>query len=236
VTVDDELASYLDALEPAEHPVLAALRARTAAMPVVNVMIVSRPLARLLQLLIQTTGAREVLEVGVFTGYSTLAMALALPPGGRIVAMDVSVPWTKIAREHWESAGVTDRIDLQIAPAQATLDALIAGGRAGQFDFAFVDANKDGYCDYYERCMQLLRPGGLLVADNTLFGGRVVASCTPDAIRAEKPPAPPSLQDLKIAYTEGARRFNALVANDDRADAVLLPALDGVTIVRKRLS
>jgi predicted O-methyltransferase YrrM len=230
----DELASYLEALEPAEHPVLAALRARTAAMPVVGVMLVSRPLARLLQLLVRTTGAREVLEVGVFTGYSTLAMALALPAGGRIIAMDVSIPWTKIAREHWDTAGVADRIDLRIAPAQATLDELIAGGDAGRFDFAFIDANKDGYCDYYERCMLLLRPGGLLVADNTLFGGRVVASCTEEAIRAEHPPAPPSLQDLKVAYTDGARRFNALVAQDDRADVVLLPALDGVTIARKK--
>jgi predicted O-methyltransferase YrrM len=229
---DDELEGYLAALEPVEHPVLAALRARTAAMPVVNVMAVSRPLARLLQLLIRTTGARAVLEVGVFTGYSTLAMALALPADGRIVAMDVSEKWTAIAREYWRDAGVEDRIELRIAPAKDTLDALIASG--GVYDFAFLDANKDGYCDYYERCMQLLRPGGLLVADNTLFGGRVVASCTEEQIRAERPIAPASLQDMKVAYTDGARRFNAMVARDERAEAVLLSALDGVTIARKR--
>lgn len=232
MTEDAELAAYLATLEPPEPPVLAALRERTAAMPVVNVMAVSRPLARLLQLLIRTSGARAVLEVGVFTGYSTLAMALALPADGRIVAMDVSEKWTKIAREAWREAGVDDRIDLRIAPARDTLDALIASG--GTYDLAFLDANKDGYCDYYERCMQLLRPGGLLVADNTLFGGRVVASCTDDAIRGELPKAPPSIQDMKIAYTHGARKFNAMVAHDDRAEAVVLPALDGITIARKR--
>ena len=230
--IDDELAGYLADLEPAEHAVLAALRERTAAMPIVNVMAVSRPLARLLQLLIRTTGARAVLEVGVFTGYSTLAMALALPADGRIVAMDVSEKWTAIAREYWRDAGVADRIELRIAPARDTLDALIAIG--GVYDFAFLDANKDGYCDYYERCMQLLRPGGLLVADNTLFGGRVVASCTEAQIRAERPIVPASLQDMKVAYTDGARRFNAMVASDDRAEAVLLSALDGITIARKR--
>jgi O-methyltransferase len=234
VTTDDELAAYLADLEPPEDPVLAALRARTAAMPVVNVMAVSRPLARLLQLLIRTTGARAVLEVGVFTGYSTLAMAMALPADGRIVAMDVSEKWTAIAREYWRDAGVADRIELRIAPARDTLDDLIANGGVERYDFAFLDANKDGYCDYYERCMQLLRPGGLLVADNTLFGGRVVASCTEEQIRAERPVAPPSLQDMKVAYTDGARRFNAMVAKDERAEAVLLSALDGVTIARKR--
>jgi predicted O-methyltransferase YrrM len=234
VIAGDELAGYLAALEPPEHPALAAIRERTEAMPIVNVMLVSRPLARLLQLLIRTTGARAVLEIGVFTGYSTLAMALALPAGGRIVAMDISEPWTAIAREHWRAAGVDERIELALAPASETLDRLLANGEAGRYDFAFLDANKDGYCDYYERCVHLLRPGALLVADNTLFGGRVVASCTEDAIRAERPVAPPSLQELKIAYTDGARRFNARVAGDERVEAVLLPALDGVTILRVR--
>jgi predicted O-methyltransferase YrrM len=170
----------------------------------------------------------------VFHRLRTLAMAMALPADGRIVAMDVSEKWTAIARESWRDAGVADRIELRIAPAKDTLDALIASGGVERYDFAFLDANKDGYCDYYERCMQLLRPGGLLVADNTLFGGRVVASCTEEQIRAERPVMPASLQDMKVAYTDGARRFNAMVAKDERAEAVLLSALDGVTIARKR--
>jgi predicted O-methyltransferase YrrM len=232
--VSDELAAYLTSVRQPEHPVLAALRERTAAMPIVGVMQVSPTLAQLLQLLIRTSGARQVLEVGVFTGYSTLAMAMALPPGGAIIAMDVSESWTKIAREFWQRAGYDDRIDLRIAPATTTLDALIEAGGAGAYDLAFLDANKDGYCDYFERCMTLLCAGGLLVADNTLFGGRVVPSCTEERIRGEVPVVPPSLQDLRVAYTEGARRFNAMVAKDDRVEVVLLPALDGITLARKR--
>jgi predicted O-methyltransferase YrrM len=227
-----ELEEYLATLRAPEHPVLAALRTRTAAMPIVGVMIISRDLASLLQLLIRAIGARDVLEIGVFTGYSKLAMAMALPPGGKIVAMDVSERWTAIAREHWQRAGYADRIDLRLAPAKDTLDELVA--RGGRYDLAFLDANKDGYGDYWERCMALLRPGGLLVADNTLFGGRVVPSYTEERIRREVPAVPPSLQDQKVAYAAGARRFNALVAQDDRAEAVLLPAFDGVTIARRR--
>ncbi len=227
-----ELEEYLATLRAPEHPVLAALRKRTAAMPVVNVMLVSQELASLLQLLIRSIGARNVIEIGVFTGYSTLAMAMALPPDGKIVAMDLSEKWTAIARDHWQQAGYADRIDLRIAHAKDTLDELVAQG--GRYDFVFLDANKDGYCDYWECGMALLRSGGLLVADNTLFGGRVVPSYTEERIRQEVPVVPPSLQDLKVAYTEGARRFNALVAKDDRAEAVLLPALDGVTIARRR--
>ena len=235
MTESDELARYLASIRQPEHPVLTALRERTAAMPIVGVMQVSPALAQLLQLLIRTAGARRVLEVGVFTGYSTLAMALALPPDGTIVAMDVSEKWTAIAREFWRQAGIPDeRIELRIAPATETLDALIAAGGAGSCDLAFLDANKDGYCDYLERCLVLLRPGGLLVADNTLFGGRVVPSCTEERIRAEVPIVPASLQDLRVAYAEGARRFYALVAADERLEAVLLPALDGITLARRR--
>ncbi|HEY5933184.1 MAG TPA: class I SAM-dependent methyltransferase [Kofleriaceae bacterium] len=230
----DELGPYLASLQPPEHPVLAALRERTAAMPIVGVMQVSPTLAQLLQLLIRTAGARQVLEVGVFTGYSTLAMAMALPPEGKIIAMDVSASWTAIAREFWQRAGLEHCIDLRIGPATETLDELIAAGGAGGHDLAFLDANKDGYCDYFERCLTLLRPGGLLVADNTLFGGRVVPSFTEERIRGEVPIVPPSLQDLRVAYTEGARRFNAMVAKDERVDVVLLPALDGITLARKR--
>jgi O-methyltransferase len=233
--MSDELTRYLASIAQPEHPVLSALRQRTAAMPIVGVMQVSPALAQLLQLLIRTCGARRVLEVGVFTGYSTLAMALALPPDGTIVAMDISEKWTAIGREFWRQAGVPDdRIDLRIAPATETLDALIEAGGAGAYDLAFLDANKDGYCDYFTRCLVLLRAGGLLIADNTLFGGRVVPSCSEERIRAELPIVPASLQDLRVAYADGARRFNAMVAAEDRVDAVLLPALDGITIARKR--
>ena len=230
----DELVQYLASIRPPEHPVLAALRERTAAMPIVGVMQVSPTLAQLLQMMIKTSGARRVLEVGVFTGYSTLAMAMALPPDGSIIAMDVSASWTAIAREFWQRAGYDDRIELRIGPATKSLDDLIAAGGAGAYDLAFLDANKDGYCDYFERCMTLLRPGGLVIADNTLFSGRVVPGYTEERIRAEVPIVPPSLQDMRVAYAEGARRFNAMLATDDRVEVVLLPALDGITLARKR--
>ena len=152
----------------------------------------------------------------MFTGYSSLATALALPPDGRIVACDVSEEWTAIARRYWEQGGVAHKIDLHIAPATSTLDALLGQGQAGTFDLAFIDADKTNYQAYYERALQLLRPGGLVLIDNTLWSGRVAdpAATDPDTV--------------------ALRELNATLLRDERVDLSLLPVGDGLTLALKR--
>ena len=167
-------------------------------------------------LLARLTGARRCIEVGVFTGYSSLAVALALPPDGRIVACDVSEEWTAIARRHWQAAGVDSKIELRLAPAVDTLDAMLAAGEAGRHDLAFIDADKVNYGRYYERVLELLRPGGLVVVDNTLWSGRV---------------ADPAVVD---ADTVALREFNERLHVDERVDLSLVPIGDALTLARKR--
>jgi caffeoyl-CoA O-methyltransferase len=167
-------------------------------------------------LLARLMGARRCLEIGVFTGYSSLAIALALPDDGRIVACDVSEKWTSVARRYWTAAGVAHKIDLRLATAMDTLDHLIVAGAAGTFDFAFIDADKENYVGYYERALQLLRSGGLVVADNTLWSGRVA-----DPENAE-------------ADTVALRHFNELLHADSRVDLSLVPIGDGLSLARKR--
>ena len=167
-------------------------------------------------LLVELMGARNTLEVGTFTGYSALAMALALPNDGRLVACDVSEEWTAIGRPYWEEAGVADKIDLRLAPALETLDALLAEGLAGTFDFAFIDADKEGYEAYFERALELIRPGGLIALDNTLWEGKVLD---------------PQVTDVN---TEAIRRINTKLARDERVTLSLLPIGDGLTLARKR--
>jgi caffeoyl-CoA O-methyltransferase len=167
-------------------------------------------------LLVQLIGASKTLEVGVFTGYSSLRVALALPPNGKIVACDVSEEYTAIARRYWESAGVADKIDLRIAPALDTLDELLAAGQAGTFDFAFIDADKRNYEGYYERSLQLVRPGGLIAIDNVLWAGRVVDS---------------QVQDNQ---TNSIRAFNEKLYEDERVTLSLVPIADGLTLALKR--
>jgi len=191
------------------------LRRETTALPDAR-MLLAPKMNALLALLVQLIGARRMLEVGTFTGYSALAMALALPEGGRILACDVSEEWTAIARRHWKAAGVADRIDLELAPAAETLSALVRDGRAGTFDLAFVDADKASYPDYYEACLVLLRAGGVLVFDNTLWGGAV---------------ADESVTDVD---TVAIRTLNRRIRADARVDACLLAIGDGATVVRKR--
>jgi predicted O-methyltransferase YrrM len=166
-------------------------------------------------LLVRLTGARRILEIGTFTGYSALAMALALPAEGRIVACDVSEAWTAVAKRYWQRAGVAGRIELRLAPALQTLDALIGEGGGGSFDFAFIDADKSRYLDYYERSLTLLRPGGLIAVDNTLWGGSV---------------ADPAKID---ADTAAIRAFNAALHADPRIELSLVPIGDGLTLARK---
>lgn len=213
--LDAPVRDYLIAHGTREHPMLARLREATAAMP--NAMMqISVEQGAFLQLLMQILGAKKTLEVGTFTGYSALAVALALPEDGQVVACDVNEEWTAMGREHWDAAGVGHKVDLRIAPAVETLDALIADGQEGSFDFAFIDADKGGYVAYYERSLKLLRPGGVIGIDNVLWSGRVVDEADQED------------------STNAIRRVNALVADDPRVDVSMLPIGDGLTLARKR--
>jgi len=198
-----------------EPELLRRLRDETLAIPQHNMQIAPEQGA-LLALLVELTGAKRCLEIGTFTGYSSLIVALAMPPDGTIVCCDVSEEWTAVARRYWAQAGVADRVDLRLAPALETLDALLADGAEGTFDFAFVDARKSEYPDYHERVVQLLRSGGLAAYDNVLWGGAV---------------ADDSKQD---ADTLAIRRLNDRLATDQRVTIAMLPLADGVTLARKR--
>jgi predicted O-methyltransferase YrrM len=198
-----------------EPELLARLREETKSLPMARMQVAPEQGA-FLALLVRLTGARRCLEIGTFTGYSSLAVALALPPDGTIVCCDVSEEWTSMARRYWAEAGVADRVELRLAPALDSLAALLDGGAAGTFDFAFVDAAKQEYPDYHEAVMGLLGSGGLAVYDNVLWGGAV---------------ADPAASDDDTA---AIRRFNERLATDERVDIVMLPIADGVTLARKR--
>ena len=172
IALDEPLRQYLLDVSLREHPEQAALREATRILPQAHMQI-SPEQGQLMQLLVKLLGARRTLEVGVFTGYSALTVALALPGDGHLLACDLSESFTSIGRPFWERAGVAGRIELALGPALATLDARLAAGAAGSYDFAFIDADKTGYDDYYERCLRLLRPGGLIAIDNVLWNGRV---------------------------------------------------------------
>ena len=215
IDLTDALYDYLLSVSLRETDLQRRLREETAALPMARMQI-SPEQGQFMAMLARLMGARRVLEVGVFTGYSSLAVALALPADGRIVACDVSEEWTAVARRYWAEAGVADRIDLRLAPALGTLDALLAGGAAGTFDLAFIDADKTGYLDYYERALELLRTGGLVMTDNTLWSGRV---------------ADPEVGD---ADTVALRHYNEHLHRDARVDLCLVPIGDGLTLARKR--
>jgi predicted O-methyltransferase YrrM len=215
LNIDARLYDYLLAVSVREPRLLADLREETSRLPSAGMQI-SPEQGQLLRLLVELVGARRCLEVGVFTGYSSTCVALSLPEGGRLVACDVSVEYTDVARRYWRLAGVMDRIDLRLAPALVTLDALIATGEGGSFDFAFIDADKENYVGYYERCLALLRPGGLLAIDNVLWGGSV---------------ADPSNE---TASTRSIRALNQLLHADERVTMSLVPIGDGLFLARKR--
>jgi predicted O-methyltransferase YrrM len=191
------------------------LRERTQRMPGAGMQIAPEQ-GQLLQLLVRLSDARRCIEIGTYTGYSALAVALALPASGRIVCCDLSEDWTAIARRFWRRAGVARKIDLRLAPALQTLDALLARGGAGKYDFAFIDADKSNYGAYYERCLKLVRRGGLIAADNTLWYGRV-------ADPRDREPDMPHI-----------RAFNRKLLRDRRVDIALVPIGDGLTLTRKR--
>jgi len=205
---------YLLSISVREPKILQRLREETAKLPM-STMQIAPEQGQLLSLLVQSLQPKRCLEVGVFTGYSSLVVALALPADGHITACDVSEEWTTIARRYWEEAGVQDKIDLYLAPALQTLDRLIAHGEAGRFDFAFIDADKENYQGYYERALTLVRSGGLIAIDNTLWGGR---------------PADPQADD---ASTRSIRAFNQRLFKDTRVRISLVPIGDGMTLALK---
>jgi predicted O-methyltransferase YrrM len=212
--LDESIYSYVLLHQPPEHDELRALRQRTATMPDGHMQIAPEQ-GHLLAFLIRLIGARRGIEVGTFTGYSALAIALALPSDGELLACDVSVEWTGIGRRYWERAGVASKIDLRIAPALETLNRLEAHDRSG-WDFAFIDADKPAYEAYYESTLRLVRPGGLIALDNMLRRGRVADPCQSDA------------------DTTAIRTLNDKIAKDDRVDHVLLAVAGGMTLVRRR--
>ncbi len=215
IGLTDPLYDYITSVSLRESPVLGRLRAETATMPRAQMQIAPDQGA-FMQMLVRLTGARNCLEVGVFTGYSALAVALVLPDDGHLTACDISVEYTAIARRYWHEAGVDKKIDLRIGPALKTLDVLISEDRTGTYDFAFIDADKASYDGYYERALKLLRPGGLVAVDNMLWGGSVV-----DAAKS----------DPDIA---AIRALNKKVGADTRVDVSLLPVGDGLLLARKR--
>lgn len=215
IQVTEDLYNYLVGVTVKDHPALAALREETAAMPAGGMQIAAEQ-GQFMQLLVHLLQARRYLEVGCFTGYSSLVMAMALPADGQITTCDVSREWTDVARRHWQAAGVADKITLKLGPAVDSLRQMLAEGRADSFDIAFIDADKDNYPAYYDLCFELVRPGGLILIDNTLWGGQV---------------ADPAVTD---ADTEGIRAVNRRAFEDDRVDSCLLPLSDGLHICHKR--
>jgi predicted O-methyltransferase YrrM len=214
IPITEALADYVRGITPAEAPALQSLREETQKLSNSGMQI-GPDQGRLMQILVRLIDARRCLEIGTFTGYSALTVAMALPAGGRITACDVSEEWTAIARKHWRKAGVADKIDLRLAPALETLDKLIAEGFTGRYDFAFIDADKTSYDSYYERTLTLLRPRGLIMIDNVLWGGAV---------------ADPKANDKDTA---SLKRLNAKIAGDARVAAILLPLADGITLAMK---
>ncbi len=215
LNLTDQLYSYLLSVSLREAPILQRLREETAAHPWAEMQIAPEQ-GQFLALLVELTGARNILEIGVFTGYSSLSMALVLAKGGRLVACDTDHETTQVARHYWSEAGIEDKVDLRLAPAMETLEELLADGQAGQFDMVFIDADKENYLNYYEKCLLLLRPGGLILADNVLWSGR-------PADAAEQDPA-----------TSAIRAFNKFLHRDDRIRLSMLPVADGLTLALKR--
>jgi predicted O-methyltransferase YrrM len=211
----DALYQYILDHSVREPGVLRELHDETAPMPHSGMQI-GADQGQFMGLLARLVGAKRCIEIGVFTGYSSISVALALPADGRIIACDVSEEWTSVARKYWKKAGVDGKIELRIGPAVETLDKLIAGGESGKFDFVFIDADKTNYLNYYERCLKLVRTGGLMLFDNTLWSGEVANA------ENQKPD------------TVALRALNDALHRDERIDLALLAIGDGVTLARKR--
>ena len=210
----DDLYAYLQKVSIRTNPILQELRETTMVLPK-NIMQIAPEQGQFMQLLIKLMGAKRTIEVGVFTGYSALAVALALPEDGEIIACDISQEWTDIAKKYWKNANVLHKIKLKIAPAADTLQELIDAGESGTFDFAFIDADKGGYEGYYEQCLTLIKSGGLIMLDNMLMHAGVLN---------------PGKDDSSAAIYA----MNQILLRDERVDISLLPLADGVTLARKR--
>lgn len=215
IQLEEPVLEYLREVSLREPELLGDLRDETAELEASNMQI-SPEQGQLMTLLVELTGVERAIEIGTFTGYSAIAVARALPEEGELVACDVSEEWTAIARDYWQRAGLEDRIRLELRPALETIDSLLEAGEAGTFDFAFVDADKENYLQYYEKCLELLSPGGVLTVDNTLWGGSVA---DPDDDRET---------------TNAIRRLNARIGEDERVTQSLVPIGDGLTVARKR--
>ncbi|HEY2929104.1 class I SAM-dependent methyltransferase [Piscinibacter sp.] len=214
LNLDDTLYGYLLDHSLREHPAQAALREATRSQPHAGMQI-SPEQGQFMAMLVRLMGARRTIEIGVFTGYSALAVALALPADGELLACDISDEYTRVGRPYWEAAGVAHKIALRLAPALDTLDARLAEGAAGHYDFAFIDADKTNYDAYYERCLQLVRQGGLIAIDNVLWGGSVA-------------------RPAEDASTAAIQALNRKLHRDERIELALVPIGDGLTLARKR--
>jgi predicted O-methyltransferase YrrM len=212
--LDESLYDYLLSVSLRETPILKSLREKTDQLPQAAMQI-SPDQGQFMALLLKLIGASRVIEIGTFTGYSALVMALALPDDGSIVCCDKSEEWTAIARRYWAKAGIEGKIDLRLGSALETLDELVAAGKENSFDFAFVDADKMNLPSYFEQCLTLVRPGGLIAVDNVLWGGSVIND------------------DKQDDDTVAIRAFNKQIKDDDRVDISLVPIGDGLTLARK---
>jgi O-methyltransferase len=215
IALDSTLLDYIVKSCPPEHPELAHLRAKTKEMPRANMQI-SPEQGHFMSFLVKLVQAKRVLEIGTFTGYSSLAMALALPADGKVVTCDRNAEWAGIAQDAWKRGGVADKIELRLGSGVDSLKKLEAEGMAGQFDVAFIDADKESYDAYYESCLVLVRQGGLIALDNMFRDGRVVD---------------PSVDHSSVT---SIRALNAKIAADERVDRVLIPVGDGVMLARPR--
>ena len=211
----DRLYEYLLSVSLRDNPVQRKLREETDRLEW-GIMQISADQAQFMYLLLKLINAKQVIEIGTFTGYSALVMANALPDDGRIIACDVHEEWTSIGKRYWEQAGVADKIDLRLAPALDTLEELVNDGQKERFDAAFIDADKQNMLSYYEYCLKLLRPGGLIMIDNVLWGGSVVD------------------KDKNDDDTKAIRATNQFVFQDERVDVSMVPIGDGLTLARKR--
>ena len=205
------LREYLWEKGMEEHPALTELRLETAKLPQ-SMMQICPEQGALMANLIRLMSAKKTIEIGTFTGYSTLAVALALPEEGEIIACDISEEWTALGKKKWEQAGVAHKINLRLAPAVDTLDALLADGQESSFDFAFIDADKANYPAYYEKCLKLVRKGGVIAIDNVLWGGAVIDS------------------ERNDEDTKAIRKLNEFIANDKRVSLSMVPIGDGLTL------
>ncbi|BAW95842.1 O-methyltransferase [[Synechococcus] sp. NIES-970] len=214
LNLDENLYNYLLNISLREHPILQELREITAQHQAAQMQIAPEQ-GQFMAWLVQLMGAKKTLDIGVFTGYSALAVAIALPPDGQVIACDRDPRPTAIAQTYWKKAGVADKIDLRLAPALDTLAQLLEHGAAESFDFAFIDADKGNYLNYFEKCFALVRPGGVIAIDNVLWSGRV---------------ADPHDQDKR---TLKIRAFNEFLHQDPRISLTVLPMADGLTLARK---